>query len=330
MKSTQGWTIAAGLLVSAQLLVGVQAKAEEPPRLVDRIAAVVGSKVITLSEVGARVELSRKLGVMAGSDHIAQKKRALQELIDESLLESEILSQAVEVLDSEVEAAIGELRRQNNLDEASFARAIGMQGYTMARYREEVRSQLRRARLINSEVRAKVQVSDAEVDAALKQEGSLDGGEEIRVRHILIKLSDDASEIEQRAAEAKIAQLKQQLDEKGSDFDLLAKENSEDAGSAPEGGDLGWFAKGQMVKPFEEAAFEATPGKVVGPVRSIFGLHLIKVLARRAAPKKRNDQMRQQKRAELYQRGVEEETRRYLERLREKALIEIKVPELRT
>ena len=66
----------------------------------------------------------------------------------------------------------------------------------------------------------------------------------------------------------------------GADFASLAKQYSQDPGSASRGGDLGWFGKGMMVKPFEDAAFRAGIGQIVGPVRTQFGLHIIKVLGK--------------------------------------------------
>ena len=65
------------------------------------------------------------------------------------------------------------------------------------------------------------------------------------------------------------------------DFAKLAQENSEDKGSAAKGGDVGFFGRGMMVKPFEDAAFAAQPGEIVGPVQSPFGLHIIKVEAKK-------------------------------------------------
>jgi parvulin-like peptidyl-prolyl isomerase len=64
---------------------------------------------------------------------------------------------------------------------------------------------------------------------------------------------------------------------KGADFAELAREKSDDVGSAKKGGSLGWFGKGKMVKPFEEAVFNAKPGALIGPVQSQFGVHIIKV-----------------------------------------------------
>lgn len=92
--------------------------------------------------------------------------------------------------------------------------------------------------------------------------------EEVRASHILVPTEEEAND------------LKQQLDE-GADFAELAKEHSQDPGSAPKGGDLGYFGKEQMVPAFSEAAFSLEPGTVSDPVESQFGWHIIKVQDKR-------------------------------------------------
>ena len=100
----------------------------------------------------------------------------------------------------------------------------------------------------------------------------------IHARHILLGTPRD-TEAEKKAARKQALELKRRI-EKGEDFAQLAREYSRDPGTAPAGGDLGWFGKGQMVKPFEDAAFKAPVGKVVGPVETRFGYHLIEVLGK--------------------------------------------------
>ena len=95
--------------------------------------------------------------------------------------------------------------------------------------------------------------------------------EERKVSHILLTTDDDAD-----AALEKIEELRSQLQD-GADFAALAKEFSQDPGSAEEGGDLGWVGTGQMVKPFEDALFTLEPGTVSDVVSTEFGYHLIKV-----------------------------------------------------
>lgn len=105
--------------------------------------------------------------------------------------------------------------------------------------------------------------------------------------------------------EEKAAELKKQLDE-GADFAELAKVNSTDTGSGAQGGDLGWFGLGMMVKPFEDAVVAAEPGKVTAPVKSDFGWHLILVREVRDAAKPTLDDVREDLAAEIENKAVED------------------------
>ncbi|MEN6294697.1 MAG: peptidylprolyl isomerase [Chloroherpetonaceae bacterium] len=95
--------------------------------------------------------------------------------------------------------------------------------------------------------------------------------EMVRANHILIKFNDNKDSARTRALEI----LKEA--KSGKDFTVLARQYSQDPGSAQNGGDLGFFGHGQMVKPFEDAAFSAKIGDIVGPIETDFGYHLIKV-----------------------------------------------------
>jgi peptidyl-prolyl cis-trans isomerase D len=100
--------------------------------------------------------------------------------------------------------------------------------------------------------------------------------EERAMRHILISVSPNATEEEVQAARNKADDLLMQVRE-GGDFASLAKENSDDPGSAGSGGDLGWVERGLMVPPFEQAAFELNKDEVSELVRTDFGFHIIQV-----------------------------------------------------
>jgi peptidyl-prolyl cis-trans isomerase C len=106
------------------------------------------------------------------------------------------------------------------------------------------------------------------------------------------------------ADEAKAKELLAQLDG-GADFAELAKANSTDTGSGANGGDLGWFGLGMMVKPFEEAVVAATPGKVVGPVKTDFGYHLILVKETRVAARPTLDDLRDELASDIEQKAIE-------------------------
>ncbi len=99
---------------------------------------------------------------------------------------------------------------------------------------------------------------------------------EVRARHILFKVPKGASPAEDEAVRNKALEVLKKIRDGGADFAETARAVSEGP-SAPKGGDLGFFRKGDMVKPFEDAAFSMKPGEIRGPVKTEFGYHLIKV-----------------------------------------------------
>ncbi|HCZ00369.1 MAG: peptidylprolyl isomerase [Rhodobacterales bacterium RIFCSPHIGHO2_02_FULL_62_130] len=124
------------------------------------------------------------------------------------------------------------------------------------------------------------------------------------------RFKDAAPQTEYSAAhilvdsEEKANELKTQLDG-GADFAELAKANSTDTGSGANGGDLGWFGLGMMVKPFEEAVVAAEIGKVAGPIKTDFGFHLILVNETRVAAQPTLDDLRDELASEIEQAAVE-------------------------
>ncbi len=126
----------------------------------------------------------------------------------------------------------------------------------------------------------KVEVSPDEVrqyyDSHQNDFGTL---EQRQAAHILIAAAATAPQAEQDAAKAKAEQILQQVKQNPAKFGELAKQYSQDPGSAASGGDLGFFGRGMMVKPFEDTAFTLKPGEISGLVKSDFGYHIIKLIA---------------------------------------------------
>jgi peptidyl-prolyl cis-trans isomerase D len=125
---------------------------------------------------------------------------------------------------------------------------------------------------------SKVTVDAAELRKAYDERiANYAKAEERKASHILVALKPDMKDAERDAAKAKAEKLAAQARANPAKFAELAKTHSEDPGSAPQGGDLGSFARGSMVKPFEDAVFAAKQGDIVGPVLSDFGWHVILV-----------------------------------------------------
>ena len=147
---------------------------------------------------------------------------------------------------------------------------------------------------------AQAVVSDEEVKAYYQSHGDrYKGAETRRASHILISAAKDAPEAEVKAAKAKADELLAQLRKAPGDFAKLAKQSSQDPGSAAKGGDLDWFGRGAMVKAFEEAAFSLKEGQTSEVVRSDFGYHIIRVTGVRPERVKPLDEVRAEILAEL-------------------------------
>lgn len=112
-----------------------------------------------------------------------------------------------------------------------------------------------------------------------EHQGDFGTPEERRAAHILITVNAVASQAEQDTAKAKAEQLLLQARQDPAKFSELAKKNSQDPGSAANGGDLGFFGHGMMVKPFEDTTFALKVGEISGLVKSDFGYHIIKLIA---------------------------------------------------
>ena len=133
-------------------------------------------------------------------------------------------------------------------------------------------------------VEARIVVSDADIKAYYDQNlARYKTDEQRRASHILIAAGKDAPAADKAAAKAKAEKILAQLRKSPNDFAKLAKENSQDPGSAERGGDLDFFGKGMMVKPFEEAAYALKEGEISEVVQSDFGFHIIRLTALKAA-----------------------------------------------
>jgi len=144
--------------------------------------------------------------------------------------------------------------------------------------------------------------------------------EQTSARHILIKTN---TLIDDNAAAAQLAEYRDRI-LGGEDFSLIAKEHSDDLGSASKGGELGWANPGEMVPAFEGVMNSLKPGEISTPFKSAFGWHIIEVLGRRKQDV--TDEIKRRKAQQiLHQRKVEQDTESWLLRLRDEAYVDIRL-----
>jgi len=153
------------------------------------------------------------------------------------------------------------------------------------RYKTPERIRIEYIRLAAADLARDIRVSDDEIRKAMTEgAASAAGGEERRAGHILIKLLPGADAQAEKAAMARVQELRAKL-LAGADFATLARKNSEDPGSASQGGDLGFVGRGALEKEFEQALFALKrSGELSAPVRTRYGMHLIKLTGVKAPP----------------------------------------------
>jgi len=319
-------SIMAGLTGLA-LLGAPRARAE----LVDRVAAVVNNDVITLSEVEKRAapELARidqeTSGAERGQKRAAAMKRTLDTMIDEKLVDNELKELKVTIGDKEVDAAIDEVKKSYNLNDEQLQQAVAREGYTIAEYREQMRKQIGRYKLISEKVRKNVKVSDADVQTEYDRMTRAEGEDyEVHVRHILIAVPRNASQAQVEQARRKAAAVAVEAREPGVDFAELAKKRSEGSSSS-DGGDLGFFKRGTMVPEFERVAFNLKTGEVSEPVRTQFGWHVLKLEEIRKLGMKPLAEVRPEIEERLRRAQADRLTSQYMETLRNAAVVEKKI-----
>jgi peptidyl-prolyl cis-trans isomerase SurA len=292
----------------------------------DRIAAVVNGHPITLSEVEERVapELSR---VPAGPVGAAQRqqilKQALTQLVDEQLVASEASALGIEIGDDELQKLIEQLARENHMDMAQFREALAQQGLTLDTVRESLKRQQLMVRLLQYKVKPR-RVSDEEVQSAYANM-TKNSEYEVRARDIFISAPDGAPPARESAARAKAdAALRRIRD--GESFAKVARDVS-DGPTAKEGGDLGYFRRGQMLQQLEQAAFALQPGQVSGLIRvngDHGGFHLVFVEDRRQLPPRPLSEVQEEIRSRLAGDSVLKEREHYLSQLRKTAQVDEK------
>ncbi len=268
----------------------------------DRIVAVVDGRPILASDLGGN----------------ANSPEAVEQLVERQLLQAEARRRGISIGERELDEAIEQVRSRNKIpDLATLQRAVTASGRSWAQYRTELREQLLERQIMGAIMARGTQVTDRELDQAIAREPKL--VEQRQLRHLLLRLDPSAQDWEVEDTMTRCKELLARID-KGEDFLTVTQASSEDP-SAGNGGDLGWISRGLTDPAFERAAFAAKKGDVVGPVRSAFGLHLIRVDA--ISTTLRDDKQREQLRGILRQRNAQEALRQTLRAARRRALVKI-------
>jgi len=300
-------------------------------KVVERIAAIVNNEIILLSELemAAQSWRSMLIGIRNPEEKLSKQReinmKVLNTLIEDKLLEQQIEELKVDVGEKEVDEAINRVMRQNKVpDLATLKMALSRQGIKWDDYKDEVRRQLRKWKFINAKFSSRVKISDEEIEAEFeKQKVKKEQKFEYRASHILFRSIEEDSQEMQEAKVAKAEAILSRI-RSGEDFAKLAREFSEGP-TSKYAGDLGYFREGVMVESFENAVKMLKVGEITDVVRTPFGLHIIKLTDKRAVESESEDNVRNEIRAKLREDAMKREMAVWLNQIRNKAYIDIKI-----
>lgn len=293
----------------------------------DRIAAVVNGHPITLSEVEERVgpELSRTpQGPVGAAQRKQILKQALAQMVDEQLVASEASALGIDISEDELQRLLEQLAKENRMDMAQFRQALTQQGLSVETVKESLKRQQLMMRLLQYKVKPR-RVSDEEVQAAYASMNRTPEYE-VRARDIYIAAPEGTPPGREADARAKADAALRRI-RAGESFAKVARDVS-DGPTAKEGGELGYFRRGQMLPQLEQAAFALQPGEVSGLIRvggDHGGFHLVYVEDRRQLPARPLAEVQEEIRNRLAGESVLKEREHYLTQLRKTAQVDEKL-----
>lgn len=303
----------------------LQAPAVEPvPAQLPAIVARVNGEAINGAELENAVKgLEGRAGGPVPADQRDRVYRGvLDDMIGYKLLIQEAKARKIAVPDADVEAQVAQIRGQFP-NQQQFEQALAAQKLTVQNVRDDARSEISVEKLVEGEIGSKIAVKPEAINDFYKNnQDKFQQGPRVRASHILIQVPQGADAAAKQQAKTKAEGILKDL-KAGKDFAAAAKENSQDPGSAPNGGDLGYFEQGQMVPQFEQAAFTLGPGQMSELVETQFGYHIIKVSEHQDGRVVPLEEAKGQIEQYLTQQNRQAETQAFVNTLKSKATIEI-------
>ena len=285
------------------------------------MALYVNSEAIESQRIEQEKDRMRPSYEQAFADQPAEEReRQLSDWARENVIEAVLFRHAAKresptVSDADIDAFVGLLLRQED-ETGPLHQRLSSGDAERQKVRQEAAEHIRTERLMEKIAAGVAEPKDKDIRRYYERNAErFTVPEMIRAAHIVKHpTAETSSEQQKQALEAVLAQI-----EAGSDFAQVAGEHS----ACPDnGGDLGYFARGQMVPAFEEVVFNLKPGQISGVFATEFGWHIAKVLDRRPALPCPLDQVRKLIVQELTQQAREKALERFLDQQREKAVIE--------
>jgi len=298
--------------------------------VVDRIVALVNGEIITLSELEQMgkpfYDQVRQTSTAGEREEKMKKARmeVLDRLIESRLLEEEMKKRKIEVPDRDVDATIQDVLKSSNLTDNDMKKALAREGMTYSTYRQKVRDELGKMRLVSREIKSKIVIEDVVLrEYYQKNLEKFTDPLEVKIQQIFFPVPQHASQEETAAVQREARPILERA-RKGEDFAELARKFSKGP-EAGEGGLLGYFKHRELMPELEEAGFKLRPGEVSDLVRSPAGFHILRVLERKGGEPRPFAEVQFKIREELSEAEAQKKFEQWMKELKSKAYIEIRL-----
>ena len=296
------------------------------PEQIPAVVARIDGKDVTREDLLARAAEARgalaERGYPAPAPTRAFYRKVLDDIIGNRLLFQDLVAQGQAAAAADVDKRVAEIRGQFASPE-EFKQALAQRSFDEVRLRRDLEEGLTVQKWVQEKVIPGITVSDAEVQKFYEDHGDqMQEPESVGASHLLVAVARDATAEQKAAGRKRAEELRARL-VAGEDFAAVAREASQDPGSAPRGGDLGRVHRGQTVPEFESAAFALAPGALSEVVETQYGFHVIKVADKKPAGKLALAQVKERIEQSLKQRALETRVRETVQALGNKAKVEI-------
>jgi peptidyl-prolyl cis-trans isomerase SurA len=281
---------------------------------------VVNGDVVMMSDLQEAIVLSRR-DTRSPSDSAELERTTLNQLVNHRLQVQEAKREKIEISEDELRTVLEDFVKRNGGVREDIEAKLQAQGVTWEALRRELREQLMASKVRSRRVVRRATVTEAEVDRYLAENRDrFDSGLKYRAAHIAVPAEPSSSAAAWDRAKTEIESIAAALTG-GADFTELARTRGKD----PAGGDLGWLSRGELDPSFERPLLALQKGQVTEAIRSPAGYHLFKLVDREELTAERLAEARQQARDLLLQKKAQERFDEWLETLRRRALIAIRL-----
>ncbi len=294
--------------------------------MIDRIVAVVNENAITQYQLDELIKQKKK-ELAAMRDKIKgelteeqMKDLALQKLIGEALVDKEITRRGIVVTDQDIETAIQNVLKRNDMTEDQLNTELKSKGSNLDLYKKELKNQLRTVKFMGQVIAPRVRVTDADLEEFFaKNSQQFAQYQSVEIAQVILPLDPNASTDDVLAANEKASEVVKQA-RSNAKFEELGKKYSQLPGAAKKE----IYPVSQLNQQIIGVISGLQPGEVSEPVRSNMGLHVIKLFSRKTLAGEEYQAIREQLREQVFELKIQEEMAKYVEELKDSNYIEIK------